>query len=143
MSIGFCGDSLNIDLLCFLDDGSIHPAVLEDIQSLFEGLTQEKLSEVETLIRQSLKNGEMVDEEFWISLLKRLTYFFAKAQIDGAHKDMVRKRLRELAQQGMADDQRREIMKKFFVYEVKKQEVIKPVEEEHEVDGIVRSYHVM
>lgn len=83
-----------------LDDGSIHPAVIGDIQALFEDLSEEKLAELESLIKRSLRNGEMIDEEFWHSLLKRLTFFYAKAKVDGAHSEMVKKRTKYLHELG-------------------------------------------
>lgn len=84
-----------------VDDGSIHPAVVGDIQNLFETLTQEKLSEVEELIRKSIQNSEMIDEEFWLALLKRLGYFHAKARIDEEHKVMVEERIEDLQDIGI------------------------------------------
>jgi hypothetical protein len=91
--------------------------VVNDIRGLFESLSEQKLSEVENKIRESLRNSEMIDEEFWLSLLKRLNFFYAKAKIDEMHVSMVEGRVAHLRELGKGREEggRREEGEEFWL----------------------------
>jgi len=55
----------------FADDG-VHTAITSDIDAILVGKSEKELLQLEQQISSQLNGGEILDEEYWLSLLKRL-----------------------------------------------------------------------
>jgi hypothetical protein len=116
------------------DDPGMHSAILGDVRDLLEGKSTEELLQVELFIKQST---DLIDDEYWHSVIKKLHVFRAQARADELYKQVVKERLNELLSTGLPQVSVNEIEKKFFAAIPKKEFVPeKPlVEKKEELSG--------
>jgi hypothetical protein len=117
------------------DDPGMHSAILPDVRELLEGKSTEELLQVELFIKLST---DLIDDEYWHSVIKKLHFFRAQARADELYKQVVKARLAELLSTGLPQVSVNEIEKKFFAAIPKKEFVPeKPVAEtkKEEVSG--------
>lgn len=88
-------------LLTPVDDGAIHSTVLPDVDCLLAEKSTEELLRLELEIQSSVKQGRVIDEEYWQSVLKRLRICKASVKSAEVHRDMVAKRLLRLSREGV------------------------------------------
>ncbi|KAL6063742.1 Cactin [Balamuthia mandrillaris] len=77
-------------------DGGVHKAVSDDIATILQGKTYDELCTLEQQIAVKLGSGNMVDPEYWETLLKRLVVYKAKAKLRDIHASLLRAKLQEL-----------------------------------------------
>jgi hypothetical protein len=112
------------------DDPGMHSAILGDVRDLLEGKSTEELLQVELFIKQST---DLIDDEYWHSVIKKLHFFRAQARADELYKQVVKARLNELLSTGLPQVSVNEIEKKFFAAIPKKEFVPeKPLVEKKE-----------
>lgn len=100
------------------DDPGMHPAILGDVRDLLEGRSTEELLQVELFIKQST---DLIDDEYWHSVIKKLHFYRAQARADELFKQVVKERLNELLSTGLPQVSVNEIEKKFFAAIPKKE----------------------
>jgi hypothetical protein len=105
------------------DIAGIHPSILPDIKALLEGKTTEELIKLELFIKQSLSGGDIRDDEYWHSVMKRLAVYKAQAKSDEYFNAMVKERLAALVSSGLPQVSANEIEKRFHANEMAKREV--------------------
>jgi hypothetical protein len=106
---------------------------MPDIKALLEGKTTEELIKLELFIKQSLSGGDIRDDEYWHSILKRLSVYKAQAKADEYFRATVTDRLATLVRQGLPQVSANEIEKRFMVNEMTKRP--EPKQEELQTSG--------
>jgi len=100
------------------DNPGMHSAILDDVKALLEGKSTEELLQIELFIKQST---DLIDDEYWHSVIKKLHFFRAQARADELYKQVVKARLAELLSTGLPQVSVNEIEKKFFAAIPKKE----------------------
>jgi PHD/YefM family antitoxin component YafN of YafNO toxin-antitoxin module len=101
------------------DDGAMHPAILDDVKALLEGRSTEELLKLELVIKQSLTSGYIIDEDYWHSVVLKLTIYKARSKVNEFHQQLVRDRCRQLQKQkGLSEDELKDIEQLFLRSEV-------------------------
>jgi len=96
------------------DDGAMHPAILGDVKELLEGKSTEELIKLELFIKQSLVGGQIIDDDYWHSVLKKVFIYKAQSKADEYFKQAVKERLDYLLKTGLPQVSVNEIEKRFM-----------------------------
>jgi len=93
------------------DASGVHQAVLDDITALLDGKTYTQLVELEQQINARLKSGQAMDEEYWHSVLARLTVFKARTLLADVHSNWLTHKIKYAQQQQkLGEDELRQLL---------------------------------
>jgi hypothetical protein len=93
------------------DAGGVHQSVLDDITALLEGKTYSQLLELEQQINTKLNSGQALDEEYWHSVLQRLTVYKARALLLEVHSNWLTHKIKYTQQQQkLSKDELRQLL---------------------------------
>jgi hypothetical protein len=67
------------------ESGAVHQSIQEDIDAIFDGKNFKELCELEQQIQGTIDSGQVADEEYWHSVLKRLVVFKAHMLVREVH----------------------------------------------------------
>lgn len=68
------------------ESGAVHHSIQEDIDAIFDGKNYRELCELEEQIQGTIDSGQVADEEYWHSVLKRLVVFKAHMLVREVHR---------------------------------------------------------
>ncbi len=71
------------------ESGAVHHSIQEDIDAIFDGKNYAELCELETQIQGTIDSGQVADEEYWHSVLKRLVVFKAHMLVREVHRAII------------------------------------------------------
>ena len=78
-------------------------AVSSDVDKLLQPKNLSELKALESQINSKLQSNEPIDVEYWEQLLRSITVYKAKAELDSVYKSVIDGKLRQFKREQMAD----------------------------------------